>query len=514
MVEKEYFGEGRNIEYKREIPQNHEKFLKDIIAFSNTSGGKVIVGIEDETHIVYGIGDQNPFRLSDRISNMISDACTPQIDPNIAMRTLEGKTVLEIEVPSGKFRPYYIAKKGKETTAYIRINGTSRPADARKLKELELEGQNLSYDKMLCIGKEYDEKKALHLCEEMKRIALEVCKNEDEKSEVKDMTVEKLEDFGLLSKKGKSFGVTHAFDLMTDNKNRNAKVQCALFKGITRDIFIDQKEFGGPIYEQVDAAYHFVLRHINLGAEINGVYRNEEYELPIKAVREMIANAVVHRSYLDEACIQVCIFDDRMEVLSPGTLYGGLDIETAKMGKSRCRNEAIAEAFHYMRIIEAWGTGIPRMYHRSVEYGLPEPLFEEFGDGIKVTMFRKVVNAQEKVSSSAQNGVNTQEKVSSSAQNEVNTQEKVSSSAQNIGDAFNKYLPLFKEAEITDKYIKNIKQVYLMCGTEFPFGQGNVQEWLGCSKSKATNVMNAMKAAKIINKKSGYGLGKYEFIDL
>ena len=73
-------------------------------------------------------------------------------------------------------------------------------------------------------------------------------------------------------------------------------------------------------------------------------------------------------------------------MLSPGMLYGGLDIATVKMGKSGCRNEAIAEAFHYMHIIESWGTGIPRLYNRSAEYGLPEPLFEEFGDGITITM--------------------------------------------------------------------------------------------------------------------------------
>ena len=83
------------------------------------------------------------------------------------------------------------------------------------------------------------EKGALHLCKEMKRIALEACKSEDEKAEVKDMTLEKLEDFGVLCRAGKSFTVTNAFQLMTDNKNRNAKIQCALFKGITRDIFID-----------------------------------------------------------------------------------------------------------------------------------------------------------------------------------------------------------------------------------------------------------------------------------
>ncbi len=108
---------------------------------------------------------------------------------------------------------------------------------------------------------------------------------------------------------------------------------------------------------------------------------------------------------------------DRLEVSSPGMLYGGLDIETAKTGKSTCRNEAIAEAFHYMHIVEAWGTGIPRIINRCNEYGLPAPIFEEFGDGFKVTLYRKVSNALEKVS-------NAQEKVSN-AQNEVsNTSEK------------------------------------------------------------------------------------------
>ena len=149
MVDKKYFGEGKNIEFKREIPGNHEKFLKDIIAFSNSTGGKIILGIEDETGVVCGIGEQSPFKLSDSISNMISDACTPQIEPDISIQTVEEKTVLVIEVIPGKFRPYYIANRGKETTSFIRINGTSRPADTRKLKELEMEGQNKSLEMVL-----------------------------------------------------------------------------------------------------------------------------------------------------------------------------------------------------------------------------------------------------------------------------------------------------------------------------------------------------------------------------
>lgn len=96
--------------------------------------------------------------------------------------------------------------------------------------------------------------------------------------------------------------------------------------------------------------------------------------------------------------------------MSPGMLYDGLDLETAKQGKSMCRNESIAEAFHYMRIVEAWGTGLPRIINRCKEYGLPEPLFEEFGDGFKATIFRKASNAHQKLSNACQNVSNDAEK--------------------------------------------------------------------------------------------------------
>ena len=389
VINKAYFGESKNIEFKREIPSNHEKLLKDIIAFSNSTGGQVILGIEDETGIVCGIGEQSPFKLSDSISNMISDACTPQIEPDISIQTVEDKTILAIDIAPGKFRPYYLANRGKESSTYIRINGTSRPADARKLQELELEGQNISYDTLQEIGCEYDEEKALKLCRKMKQTAMDSCETEEERLTVKELTLEKLHDFGVLCRVGRNPYPTHAFNLLTDNTNKAAKIQCALFKGTSRDIFIDRKEFRGPIYEQIDEAYHFVLRHIDMGAEIEGIYRRDMYELPISAIRETIANAVLRRSYLDKSCIQVCIYDDRMEVSSPGMLYGGLDIETAKRGKSTCRNEAIAEAFHYMHIVEAWGTGLPRIINRCREYGLPAPLFEEFGDGFKAILFRR-----------------------------------------------------------------------------------------------------------------------------
>ena len=124
---------------------------------------------------------------------------------------------------------------------------------------------------------------------------------------------------------------------------------------------------------------------------------------------------------------------------------GGLDIITAKHGKSTCRNEAIAEAFHYMKIVEAWGTGIPRIISRCKEYGLLEPVFEELGDGFKVTLFRKISNEAEKIS---------------------NAREKVS-------NTFDGYISLLKEVETTDIFINNIRMVYEHCNANTPFGQAN-----------------------------------------
>lgn len=95
-----------------------------------------------------------------------------------------------------------------------------------------------------------------------------------------------------------------------------------------------------------------MLRHINLSAEIDGLVRKERYELPVGAIREMIINAQCHRNFMDNSCVQVAIYDDRLEVTSPGMLYGGLTLEEAMSGRSKIRNRAIAEVFSRMELIE------------------------------------------------------------------------------------------------------------------------------------------------------------------
>jgi ATP-dependent DNA helicase RecG len=147
----------------------------------------------------------------------------------------------------------------------------------------------------------------------------------------------------------------------------------------------------------------------------------------------------------------------------------------------------------FMHIVEAWGTGIPRIINRCNEYGLPEPVFEEFGNGFKVVLFKKVSNAPKKVN---------------------NALEKVSNAPKKVSNTFEDYIPLLNAVGATDIYINNIRIVYEHCRVDTLFGQTNVMEWLNCSKSKATNVMNVLKMANAIKKVKGFGPGKYRFLDL
>ena len=132
-----------------------------------------------------------------------------------------------------------------------------------------------------------------------------------------------------------------------------------------------------------------MLQHIDLGSRIEGIARQDYYELPVKTIREMISNAVCHRSYLTPGKIQVALFDDRLEVTSPGMLDSEITIEKMKSGLSKIRNRGIAAAFSYMNIVEAWGSGIPKMFREAKAYGLREPELIDMGSDFRINLYRK-----------------------------------------------------------------------------------------------------------------------------
>lgn len=383
-----FSGESVNIEYKVAVPCNSEKYMKTVVAYANGQGGKIIFGVYDQTLEIVGMDTDNIFQTIDAITNAISDSCEPKIIPDITLQTFDNKTVIVAEILPGKMRPYYIRSKGIVNGTYVRVSGTTRPVSDYMLKELILEGQNRYYDCEIYEDLVITEEEIECLCAKMKAIAVQNTLTEGEKLKVKDVTQNVLLSWGVLAENAGVIVPTNAYALLTGQARLQPTIQCAVFKGKDRAYFVDRREFEGPIQDQMEAAFQYVLEKINRGMRIQGMYRQDVYELPVDSVREMIANSVAHRSYLEPGNIQVALFDDRLEVTSPGMLLNGVSIKKMKEGYSKPRNRAIASAFAYMKIIEKWGSGIPRMLRECKGYGLPEPKFIDFDGDFRVNMFR------------------------------------------------------------------------------------------------------------------------------
>ena len=195
----------------------------------------------------------------------------------------------------------------------------------------------------------------------------------------------------MIEREGKDYP-SNAFAILTGNGGLHVATQCGVFKGTTKAVFVDRREYTGPLWEQIDEAFQFVLRNIHLGATIVGIYRQDVYEIPPDAIRELIINAMVHRSYLDHGTIQIAVYDNRLEITSPGKLPMGQTMERMKEGYSKIRNEAIAHAFAYMNLIEHWGSGIPRIIDKVKAAGLREPEFIGGEVDLRINIYRGQVD--------------------------------------------------------------------------------------------------------------------------
>ena len=125
-----------------------------------------------------------------------------------------------------------------------------------------------------------------------------------------------------------------------------------------------------------------------MAVEIDGIVHKEKYELPHKAIRELIINAVIHRNYQISSSVQVAVYDDRVEISSPGTIYGSLTLEEAMEGRSSIRNKTLARTLEKIDMLEGWGSGLKRIFSQCEEYGIPYPVFVEIGDMLRVNFYR------------------------------------------------------------------------------------------------------------------------------
>ena len=273
-VEEILQGEPKDLEFKEKLPEDSKKYMKTIVAFSNGDGGRLIIGVNDDREVV-GVDKTAVFTMIDKITNAISDSCEPLIIPDIAPQAVGDKTVIVVEISAGRQRPYYLKSLGMDKGTFIRTAGSTRLADRTFIQEMYYEDENRSYDSVVNKDIEVTDADIKSFCEDMKKEAQRNCLNEKDAAKVKTPTKNNLITWGILKEENGVVRPTYAYYYLRGLDGVMSQIQCAVFKGNTRGIFVDKREYEGNLWEQVEQAYQFVLRNIHLGARIKGIHRQD-----------------------------------------------------------------------------------------------------------------------------------------------------------------------------------------------------------------------------------------------
>lgn len=316
--------------------------IKEVIAFCNTSGGTIIIGYDDNGNVV---GIKNAKSELDKICNKLSDSIEPDISFLISPRieSQNGKDIIIIEVLQGTSKPYYIKSKGMTpNSVYVRVGATTRPSSKEIIRDMIIETSGITFEKNLSINQEltflYTEK----------------------------IFKEKGIAFGIREKK--TLGIINEKDKFT-NLGLLLSDQCpytikmAVYKDNTKNEFVDRKETtSASLLEQFSEAETYLKLNNKISGKIEGMFRIDEYDYPEECIREELLNSIGHRNYEIPGCTLIHIFTNRIEFLSLGGLVKGLTIEDIKLGSSSSRNPKLVKVFHRLGLVEAYGSGIPRIY--------------------------------------------------------------------------------------------------------------------------------------------------------
>ncbi|MFL5516174.1 MAG: ATP-binding protein, partial [Gemmatimonadales bacterium] len=371
--------EGKTLEFKRDL-SSPDGALKTIVAFANTAGGTLLVGVEDQTRHVRGVADA--LDLEERIANLVSDSIAPRLVPEIEILPWRRTQVIAVQVHPSSTRPHYLKREGLDSGAYVRVGSTNRRADAEMIQELRRAAR----------GESFDEQPMPDLDSE----ALDFPAASESFAPVRPLRKSDLETLRLLTdyqgRKVPTVGGVLLFGVDRERHFPDAWIQAGRFAGSDKSRILDRAEFRALPARAIEDAIAFIEKHSMHGAEIGAVRRKERWNLPPVAVREAVINAVAHADYAQRgAPIRISIFDDRLEIENPGLLPFGLTVEDLQHGISKLRNRVIGRVFHALGLIEQWGSGIQRMTAACRDAGLADPRLEEIATRFRVTIFTRQI---------------------------------------------------------------------------------------------------------------------------
>lgn len=328
--------ESERIEYKSQMVDD---VYKEVIAFANTDGGVIYIGIDDKGNLN---GIDNVDETYTRLTNGIRDAIAPDVTMFVRY-LLQDNKVIQIEVGEGSYKPYYLKSKGmKSNGVYVRQGASSVPASPDQIRRMIKDSDGDIFEEMRTVQQELSFDEAEHT---FKRYKV-------------DFSEEKYIALGLRNIHDDQY--TNLAMILSDQCQHTTKI--AVFGDEANITFKDAKEFGGSIFKQLDDSYAYLTLCNRTAATFKGLERVELSDYPEDALREALLNALVHRDYSYSGSIIINVNDSCIEFISIGGLLPGLSADDIRNGISQPRNRKLAEIFHRLRLIESYGTGIRKIY--------------------------------------------------------------------------------------------------------------------------------------------------------
>lgn len=346
------FVESSHLELKEII---NADFKKEIIAFANTNGGEIYVGVAKNGDIV---GVENTEKEMERISSMIHDGIQPDLIPFTSIETvsIEGKKLIHVNVSRGGKIPYHLTDKGlKPSGVYIRHGVASIPASEEMIREMIRQSDGITFDKARTMNQE---------------LTFQYAEKYFSKRDIAFQTENK-RTLGLIDTDGY---YTNVALLLSDQCEHSIK--CAVFEGDGKTRFKTRKEFYGSVLKQLEEAYEYISLQNNVYADFVGLERVESFDYPEYALREALLNTIVHRDYNYSGSTIINIFDNRIEFVSIGGLVKGITLNDIMRGVSQSRNMVLANIFYRLKLIESYGTGIQRIMESYQDKMQPQFLAE------------------------------------------------------------------------------------------------------------------------------------------
>ena len=352
--------ESETLELKQELTKN---IKKEIVAFANSKGGTIYIGITDTGEI---LGLKDIKRDIESLSGMIREGIIGNLTTytDIEIKEIDKKDVIELHITSAPEKPYYLADKGlKSSGVYIRHGSSTIQATDEIIRKMLIESSKKSF--------------------------------EEEISNVQELTfyyaneIFKKRNIEFSNEKFKSL------KMITDNKFNNLAlllsdqnpytVKCAIFDGTNKTLFKDRKELSGSYLKIVEDAFYYMNLSNHINSTFNGLQRIDKKDYPDFSIREALLNAIIHRDYYFNGSILLSIFDDRIEINSTGGLISTLSLNDVYNGVSESRNPNFAEIFHRLNYVENYGTGIGRIINEYQDSKL-KPIIELSENVFKITL--------------------------------------------------------------------------------------------------------------------------------